>query len=435
MGGEIAMVQTQTAYVVGLIVVLLLITLCVTFVTGYIRLPYTLALVVVGLVIGESHLFPTVVLSPALVLFIFLPGLLFEGAWNIDGGRLRRDWLPVTLFVIPGLLFSVAVVAAILHYAQGFGWLAALLLGAILSPTDPVAVVGLLRRMHMNKRLLTLLEGESLFNDGTASVVYQVVLAFVVGASVIPGLTLANPAGALENSVLGFLLLAGGGIGIGALIGLAASLVLPLVTDHLIETTVTAVMAYGVYLLADALHTSGILAVVAAALVLGNYGCQHGITPHAQEVIDALWEFAAFVANSLLFLLVGLQIRVVPVSHVLVPIGWTILALVVSRGVSMVLLIPASDSLVARLRKGQMGWRWLRPIPARWRTILILGGLRGALSLALVLNLPLTLPERDQLIGIVYGVVLVMLLGQGLGLRFLVPKLRMESEVEVIEDE
>jgi CPA1 family monovalent cation:H+ antiporter len=417
----------QTADVVGLIVILLLIALCVTFITAYIQLPYTLALVIVGLIIGESHLFPTVVLSPDLVLFIFLPGLLFEGAWNLDSKYLLGDWLPVTLFVILGLLFSIAVIAITLHYMESFDWLTATLLGAIVSPTDPVSVVGLLRRMHMDKRLLTLLEGESLFNDGTAAVAYAVILAFVAGASVIPGFNLSSPAGALANSVLGFLLLAGGGLGVGVLVGLIASLLLPLVTDHLIETTVTAVMAYGVYLLADVLHTSGILAVVAATLVLGNYGRQRGITPRAQEVIDALWEFIAFVANSLLFLLVGFEIRVVSVSHVLVPIGWTVLALVVSRGVSMILLVPTSDGLVARRYGRPIGWRWLRPIPIRWRTILILGGLRGALSLALVLSLPTNLPYRDQLIGIVYGVVLVTLLGQGIGLRVLLPHLHKQG--------
>jgi len=418
----------QTANLVALIVILLLIALCVTFITQYIRLPYTLALVVIGLIVGESGVFPTITLSPDIVLFIFLPGLLFEGAWNLDGKYLVGDWLPITLLATVGVLLGMAIVAVILHFAQGFDWLTAALLGAILAPTDPVSVVGLLRRMRVNKRLLTLLEGESLFNDGTASVAYEVVLAFVVGSAVVPGITLTTPAGALGNSVLGFLLLAGGGLGIGALVGLAISLVLPLVTDHLIETTVTAVTAYGVYLLADALHTSGILAVVAAALVLGNYGRQRGITPRAQEFIDALWEFIAFVANSLLFLLVGLEIRVVPITNVLVPIGWAILALVASRTTSIVSLLPASDRLVARLRSGRVGWRWLRPIPGRWRSILILGGLRGALSLALVLNLPLNLPDRARLLGIVYGVVLVTLLAQGFGLRFLAPQLQVGED-------
>jgi CPA1 family monovalent cation:H+ antiporter len=201
------------------------------------------------------------------------------------------------------------------------------------------------------------------------------------------------------------------------------------VDDHLIETTITAVVAYGSYLLGETLHVSGILTVITATLVLGSYGREHGMSQHTQEAVDSVWEFAAYLANSLLFLLMGLQISLLPLSGTLLGIAWAVVSVVAGRALMIYLCIPLYNLLARRLAGTSKGaYIAPGPIPRRWRLLLMGSGLRGALSLALALALPISTPERQHLIVIVYGVVLVTLLGQGFGLRLLLPLLRRERQ-------
>lgn len=438
-----------TSEEIRLIVLLLLIALGVALAARWARLPYTLGLVIVGLVIGFFHFLPDITLTPDLVLFIFLPPLLFEGAWNLEQRELLRNWLPIFLLAGPGLGISIAVVGLILHFAVGLAWSVAFLLGAIISPTDPIAVLALLRKLGLSPRLRVLIEGESLFNDGTAAAVTQVLLLVVVSsaAASIGLVSIAGTAGGgavsqagpggtaiAEEILLDMLRLVGGGIGLGLVVGFVVSRLVRHVDDHLIETTITVVVAYGVYLLGEAAQVSGILAVITAGLVLGSYGRKIGMSQATQEAVDGFWEFAAYTANSLLFLLMGLEIGQHPLTVGIVPIIWAVLSVVVGRALMIYLFIPLYNLLVKQL-EGKKVAAYIAPglIPRRWCLLMLGTGLRGALSLALALALPLPTPNRDLLIISVYGVVLVTLLGQGLGLRFLLPMFRRQDQADRLE--
>ncbi len=432
--------MSPTAEHIRLIVLLLLIALGVALLARLAKLPYTLGLVVVGLGIGIFRLLPGVALTPDLVLVIFLPALLFEGAWNLEQRELIRNWFPIFLLAGPGMAIAIGITGLILHVAVGLDWAVAFLLGAIISPTDPIAVLALLRQIGMSSRLRILIEGESLFNDGVAAAVTQALETIIMGSAALAlashaGFTAAASMGQAAtgggtialNLFLGLLRLVGGGIGIGLVAGFVVSRLVRYVNDHLIETTITMVVAYGVYLLADAAQVSGILATITAALILGSYGRKTGMSADTQDAVDSFWNFAAYIANSLLFLLVGIQLGQIPLIGALAAIGWGVLSVIVGRALMVYLNVYIHNTLLFLVRRRRQR-KYLSPgfIPRRWRILLLSSGLRGALSLALALALPLETPNRSTLIAIVYGVVLVTLLGQGFGLRLLVPLLRRE---------
>jgi CPA1 family monovalent cation:H+ antiporter len=421
-GGSLLAGQNTTLESVQLLVILLLITLGVALISRRLRLPYTLVLVIVGLVIGFSPLLPNLRLSPDVIMFLFLPALLFEGAWNVEVKLLVANWLPVLLLAVPGLLLSLLIVAAILHWSLGFSWLLAMLVGAMISPTDPVAVLALLRQMGLSDRLRTIVEGESLFNDGVGAVAFELVLGFLLAASSATGAVHESPPGLVILDVLWLML---GGIAIGLGVGLIVARFLRRVEDHLIEITITLITAYGVYLLGTLLQTSGLLAVVSAGLVVGSYGRQAGLSERAVDAADDVWEFIGYIANSLIFLLLGVQIGESHLTEALPGISWALVGVVVGRAAMIYIFLPLHDALARRLDGKHSPkpaiFPHAIPLPSRWRPIILLSGLRGALSIALVLSLPTTLPQLDLLEDIVYGVVLITLLGQGIGLSVLLP--------------
>lgn len=404
-------------------IILLAVTLFVALFSRHFRLPYTLVLVVVGLVIGFLPILSGVRLDPNLILFLFLPILLFEGAWNVETELLLKDWLPIFLLAVPGLCISLALVAIALHWGIGLGWLLALLLGAIVSPTDPVAVIALLGQLGMSARLRTVVEGESLFNDGVGAAAYQIVL----------GLLLLSPGSVAEANTATFWTIAGealwlmfGGLALGLLVGWVVSRLLRYVDEHLIEISVTFIVAYGVFLAGVTLHTSGLLAVVGAGLVMGSYGRRTGMSQRTREATQDVWEFSGYIAESLLFLLLGIQIGSTNIAQALPGILWAIGGVLVARVLMIYTLIPLQDAVARRIaRREDEKRRFLpkpRALPAIWRPLLALCGLRGALSIALVLSLPTNFPQLELLQGIVFGVVLVTLLGQGTALGVLLPR-------------
>ncbi len=410
----------HTYQTVAELTLLLVLTLAVALVARRLRLPYTLVLVVAGLALGFAHVLPNARLEPEVVLVIFLPALLFEGAWSAEVAVLRANWLPVLLLAVPGLALSLGIVAAVLHFGLGMNWLTALLLGAIVSPTDPVAVLALLRQLGMPARLRTIIEGESLFNDGVGAAAYVIVLGLLLAAD---GLSASTAPWLVALQSLWLFL---GGAGLGILAGFVTSRFLYRVDDHLIEITVTFCVAYGVYLIGEALHASGLLAVVVAGLIVGSYGQRIGLSDAARAAANDVWEFIGYVANSLLFVLVGIQIGASSFFRALPGIIWAVVGVFAGRAAMIYALLPLYNAIVRRRWKIQPRPRGAfsspRAIPPVWRPLLLLAGLRGALSLALVLSLPTTLPQRDLLEGIVYGVVLVTLLGQGIALRVLLPR-------------
>jgi monovalent cation:H+ antiporter, CPA1 family len=299
----------------------------------------------------------------------------------------------VLFLAVPGVLIVALLVALVLHATTGLAFASAFLVGAMVAATDPAAVIATFKRLKTPDRLAAAVEAESLLNDGTGIVVFTIALAATSGSS------------ALLDGVIRFVVVVAGSAFLGAAAGLLASQLLRLSTDHLVELTMTLVLAYGAYLVADAFGGSGIIATTAAGVTLGGYGRRHGLSARAAESIDLVWEFIAFLLTALIFLLIGLAIDLQVLLSDLVPIAWAVLAILSARALVVYVLLGGTARVVAR------GDRSI--VPLGWLHILFWAGLRGAVSVALVLSLPADLPNRGLIAAIVYGVVLFTLLVQG----------------------
>jgi CPA1 family monovalent cation:H+ antiporter len=389
----------------------------VALVTKRIRVPYTVALVVAGLGLALIPGVPHIELTPDLILAVFLPVLVFEAAYNIQIGHLRENLRSITALAIPGVLLTAGIVATMIHYLAGLDWSVAVLFGAIVAATDPVAVVAAFKALGAPMRLRTIIEGESLFNDGTALVLFRLVLGLMLAPTFDLG------AGLTQFVVV----ILGGGV-LGVATGYLVAQLLRRINDYLVETVLTVILAYGTYFLAEDLHVSGVIAVVTAGLLVGNYAQQVSFTPTSQIAVRLSWEFFGFLANSLIFLFVGLQIpagRLVDEAGlVAVAIGAVLIARFVAvRLVSGVLRVTRLD----------------RPIPPSWQVVLIWGGLRGALSLAMALSIPHGIPGvsdtvREQLLVMSFGVILFTLLVQGLTIGPLLHRLNLVAANPALQE-
>ena len=391
-----------------LIIELLLIVSVVAVAVRRLRIPYTVALVIAGLLITIQTTIKFE-LTPELILTLFVPPLVFEAAFYLNLRELRRNLPAILLLAVPGVIFTMFIIGGILSYSIKLSLPIALLFGALIAATDPVAVVALFRTLGVPKRLLVLIEGESLFNDGTAIVLFQLMLAVVLTSKF-----------DLLNSVVDFFRISIGGILVGLVLGWLIAQFITRVDNYLIETTLTTILAFGAYLVADRLSFSGVLAVVAAGLVNGNISPQ-GMSPTSRIVIFNFWEYVAFLANSLVFLLIGLQVNITSLLSSWQPILWAILAIFIAR----IIVVYGLSWLVKQVAE---------PIPFRWQHVLNWGGLRGAISLALVLSLPLSLtPEREVLRVMAFGVVLFTLIVQSTTMSPLIRWLKVitRSEAQV----
>ncbi len=356
------------------------------------QIPYTLLLVIVGLCLALIDI-RLVNLSPALILTIFLPPLLFEAAWNLKWSSLKDNLIPIGLYAVFGVVISVGGVALGLHQFAGLSLPIALLIGASLSATDPVSVVALFRELGAGKRLTTLMEGESLFNDGMAVVAFSFLVALPLGLT--ESLELQKIIGQL-------LAVVGIGVGVGGLIGFGISYLTQRFDLPLVEQSLTLVSAYGTYLVTEDLGGSGVIAVVTTGLILGNFGSRIGMNPRTRLIVTEFWDFLAFFVNSIVFLLIGDQVRFAILGQNFGTIGITIVAMIGVRAIAVYGLSFLSNVL------GQPNISW------RDQTVLWWGGLRGSVSIALALSVPSVLGEREDIIATVFGVVLFTLLVQGL---------------------
>lgn len=385
-------------------VILLSIAALVAIVIRRIRLPYTVALVIVGLILSFFPNFLNFEISSELILAILVPPLLFEATLHIKWDKLRNDLIPVVLLAIVGTLIGTFLVGEIVLYVLDVPVLAALAFGALISATDPVAVIAFFRNLGVSKRLSILVEGESMFNDGVSIVLFNL----AVGAALASGERLE-----FVDAVLEFLRVALGGLGIGLFLGYVVSyIILKNVDDHLIETATTVALAFGAYVVAEEVHVSGILSVVAAGLMVGNIGTQN-TSPTTKITLNNFWEFLAFVVNSLVFLLIGLEIEIAQLVPNIVPIIVAVIAILLSRGVIIYSLTWLYNHLTPQQHN----------IPAAFRHVMYWGGLRGAISLALALTLSTVAFDVrivEELRVMTFGVVLFTLLVQGMSIERLI---------------
>jgi CPA1 family monovalent cation:H+ antiporter len=402
-----------TLEIIRLFVLLVGAAALVTLFARRIHLPYTVALVAFGIVVGAVAQPLRVEITPELVLVVLLPALIFEASYQTDFAKLRPSISGVALLAGPGVFISAALIAVALHFGAGLPAPQAFVVGAMLSATDPAAVIATFKRLGSPRRLSTLVEAESVFNDGTGIVVFAIAVAFVT-----------RPVGPLE---IGFTFFAVTIVStmLGAVAGYAASRILPSVGDHLIEISLSVVLAYGTYLAADALHQSGIIATAVAGIVLGNYGRRRGLSPKTEEALDTVWEFVAFLATAFVFLVVGFSIAVHSLVSVAVPIAWAIAATLAGRAVIVYGLLGTwrlAGRAMGRRRGRAAGPRLTRRaprpatdegvIPLTWLHVIFWSGLRGAVSTALALSLPNDFPNRAELQAITFGVVLFTLVVQ-----------------------
>ena len=380
--------ESNIILIIEIVIGLLLISSLVGIITDRLRVPYTAGLVVIGLILALTGR-TDINVSPELFLGLLVPPLIFEAAFQVKAQDLLKDMVPILSLAIPGVLLTTFLVGGVLYWGTDFSLTTALLFGSLIAATDPVAVVSLFRSLGVPHRLQLLLEGESLFNDGTAIVLFNMMLTVAITGYF-----------NLGESILSFIVVSGGGLLIGLLLGLVISLAISIIDNSLIETTLTTVLAFGSYILAEQFHVSGVLAVVAAGIVSGNLGPQR-MTPTTRILVYNFWEYAAFLANSFVFLLIGLQIDLNILITDWKAVLWAILAVLVARAASI------------------YGLSWIGPgIPRRYKHVLYWGGLRGAISLALALSLPVSLGEQGTIIkSMAFGVVLFTLLVQGLTMK------------------
>jgi CPA1 family monovalent cation:H+ antiporter len=370
---------------------LLLIAAFVGILAKRLRVHYNIALVIAGVGLGASRLLPRVGLDPAIVLQVFLPILLFEAAISTDLRRLRESLAPVAMLAVPGMVATIFVAGAILAGGLGLPWPVALLLGAILATTDTIAVIAGFRKVRAPARLATIVENESLFNDGTALVAFATILGVVQTGRFEIARGLAELAW-----------VTGAGLAVGFAVGFTVSLLMRRTEDHLLEILLTVVVTYGSSLAAETLRASPILAVVAAGITVGTLGWR-GLAATSKVAIRSFWEVAAFGVNSVVFLLVGLQVEFPALLAAAPAIGWGLLALTAGRAAAIYPFLA-----LLHLRGA--------PVPLAWQHLLVWGNLKGSLSMALALTLPAALAQRELLTAVVFGCALVTLTLQGLTL-------------------
>lgn len=369
--------------------------------------PYAVALVLGGLLIQASHVGGAPNLDPELVLFVFLPPLLFDAAFRLDAREARSLVRPIAILAVPGVLATALLVGVAVWLVLELPLAVALLFGSIVAATDPVAVISVFRQLNVTYRLSIIAEGESLINDGMAITLYVVLLDWAVTGTL-------NPLDAIGTFGLEVI----GGVAIGGVVGLASSRITGFVDDHLIEMLLSVSVAYGSYLAADTIGASGPLACVAAGVIHGSYGRAIGMSANTRDLLDDLWEFFGYGANALVFLLLGISVHVDELVDDAWPVVVAAAAVLVSRGI----VTGAVGALIGRRDN---------PIRSRQEAALLTwGGLRGALTAALALALPPGVPHRGEIATMAFGVVLFTLVVQGLTLAPVIRRLGMGQRPE-----
>ena len=369
---------------------LLFVSALVAMLSRRLRLPYTVGLVLAGMGLYFAHIHIRWHLSKELIFSVFLPPLVFEAALFIRWNEFKRDLPLVGLLATAGVLMAAAVTALGMYYGVDWDWGSAIAFGVLIAATDPVSVIATFKETAVPNRLRLLMEGESLLNDGTAAVLFVAVLGIQAGAEQHAW----SIAGSLFVTIVG-------GVTVGALIASALMGLAGRTPDYLVEITFTTLAAYGSFFVAEHFQLSGVLATLTAGLVVGNFRSSSLITKAGRQALEPFWEYAAFVANSLIFLLIGAQEAQQHFNDLWAPVVLAIVLVTLGRAVAIypVCAVFAGSGLRVAIRQ---------------QHILFWGGLRGALALALALALPSNLPRHDDVVTLTFAVVAFSIFVQGL---------------------
>jgi CPA1 family monovalent cation:H+ antiporter len=388
-----------SAFSVVAAVFVLLIASLVAMISRRLKVAYSVGLVVAGIGVAFIPTGMDVQLTRDLIFNLFLPPLVFEAALQLHWAPFRRD-LPVNgALAFPGVAIAAAVVAVGMHFAVHWDWLGAALFGILIAATDPVAVIAAFKELKVERRLSGMVESESLLNDGAAAVGFALLTAAASGASVTPLAMAAS-----------FVWTVCGGVLAGLAVAFALLLLAGRTKDHLVEITLTTVAAYGSFLLAEYVHASGVLASLSAGLLVGNMGMRRSISDSGRGHVLAFWEYIAFLANSVVFILIGVQ-----EAHT----GYKLLSWASAAAIVLVLLgrVLAVYPICALFARSKLA------VDMRHQHVFVWGGLRGALALALVLALPENLPQRGEIIVVAFAVVAFSIFVQGLTMPWLIARL------------
>ncbi|MDX3911129.1 MAG: sodium:proton antiporter [Sphingobium sp.] len=369
---------------------LLFVACLVAIISRRIGLPYTVGLVVAGIALSLGGYRSGIQLTPELIFTLLLPPLVFEAALHLHWSQFVREAPLVLNIAFVGTLLSAAVVACGMHWLIGWGWQAALLFGSLIAATDPVSVIAMMKEQDADKRLRFIMESESLVNDAAAAVLFGLCIAWISGESVSAG-----------SIALSLLLTIAGGVLCGLVVAGGLLVIAGRSDDHLVELTLTVLAAYGSFGLAEELEVSGVLAALSAGMLVGNWGPQRSITERGGQSVIRFWDFAAFLTNSVIFLLIGSR----EADQAMTAYLWPAMA-----GIILALL----GRTVAIYSLGEFYVRSRLKITLVTRHLLFWGGLRGALALALALAAPTTLPEHDALVSVAFAVVAFSIFVQGL---------------------
>ncbi len=390
--------------VISSVALLLLIAAVVSMVARRLKLPYTVGLVVSGLLLAIIPNAPKIELTRELIFLALLPPLIFEAAFMMNWRRLKQVMGLAIVLATLGVFIAAGIVTVGVHYILGWSWSVSAILAILISATDPVAVIAMFKDLKFSGRLSTLIEAESLFNDGTAAALFSVVLVAIGGGAV-------SAVGVTGT----FLLATLGGVVCGGLIGGLLLILTGRTDDHLVEVTLTSVAAYGSFLLAEQFHMSGVLATLTAGIVFSNVSKFGEMSPLGRSAVEHFWEYLAFVANSLIFLLMGVSLTQLPLGSTWLASLTVIGLMLVGRAVS----VYGCCGIFAMLK---------RPLDLARQHVLFWGGLRGAIALALVLGLPADFPNRQAILSVTFAVVTFSVIVQGLSIGPLIKALHVTEE-------
>jgi monovalent cation:H+ antiporter, CPA1 family len=388
------------------IILLYCVATMVAIASRRLRVPYTAALLLAGVALGALHVAALPHLTKELLFAVFLPGLLFEAAYNLEVRELRDNAWTIGTLAVPGVVAAIILTAALLiagtsvvGESSTLDWRTALFFGSVIAATDPVAVTSLFRELNAPRRLHVLVESESLLNDGTSIVFLTLMLAYFSGESPTAG-----------SLVVGFVRIAGAGALIGLVIGWGVSHIRTKLDDAAVEITLTTIAAYGSFVAAEQLHCSGVVATVAAGVVCGHTGRHHTMTAGTRQAVDSFWEWLAFALNSAVFLLLGAEM-----SLVVLGAEWRLVLLAALAALGARAIVVAVVGVVFARTREQM--------PRTWLPVLTWGGLRGALSLVLALSLPADAGNTALIVAMTAGTVLLSLVVQGATMPLLLRRL------------